>query len=110
MMTPGFAGMRIREVDLDLHAREGRERVGERVCVVRERAGIEDDRSTPAARSLNRVDEDALMVRLQVLDIVAAFRRGLGRDRDKLRKGRRAVLVGFALAEQIEIRSGQQQY
>ncbi len=61
---------------LHLCTLEQHQRVGERVRVMGERAGVAHDRSAPAARVVNRVDEHALVIRLHVLQLVAELRRG----------------------------------
>ena len=78
-VPPAFARVRIGEVHFDLHSFEHRERVGDRVRVVRERARVDHDRRAPAARAVDRVDERAFVVRLHVLDVVTELGGGLAR-------------------------------
>src|SRR5260370_27537052 len=76
-VAPLLAGGRVRDVELDGDAVVGRERVGEAVRVVGEGPGVDDDRRAAAPGGLDRVDELAFMVGLQVLDVMA----GRGVDR-----------------------------
>ena len=55
-------------MQLDDRAVERGERVVEAPGVVRERAGVDDDRRAAAAGAVDRVDELALVVRLERLD------------------------------------------
>ena len=87
VVAPVLTRCRVREVQLDLHAVERRQRVGERERVVRERAGVEHDRRAAAAGAVDGVDELALVVRLQVLELVAVRR---PRPRSRWRRARRA--------------------
>ena len=86
------------------------ERVGERVRVVRERAGVDHDRVAAPARALDRVDEVALVVRLEVLE-----RRARARPRPRRASPTRsssvvgAVDLGLALAEQVQVRPREQE-
>src|SRR5579862_1660509 len=108
-MPPGFACAGVREVHLDLHSFERRERVGERVRVMRERAGVDHDGRAATARPVDRVDQIALVVRLHVLDVVPELGGRFLRERDELVEGGRAVVLRFPLAEQIEVGTGAQQ-
>jgi hypothetical protein len=63
----------------------------------------------PPARAVDRVDEHALVIRLHVLEIVAELGRRLACDRDELVERRGAVVLRFPFAQQIQIRSRQQQ-
>ena len=86
-VPPPLARVRVREVHLDLHALEHRERVGDRVRVVRERAGVDHDRRAPAARAVDRVDRARLRG-----STAGARRRGRAwpRSRSPARPARRA--------------------
>ena len=53
-MAPVLPRLGVGDVQLDLHALERGERVGERERVVGERAGVDDDRRAPAARAVDR--------------------------------------------------------
>ena len=85
----------------DLHAVERRERVGERIRAVRERARVDDDRLAAATRTVDGIDEITFVVRLHVLHVVSQLRGGLLRERDELGQRRRAVLLGLSLAQHV---------
>src|SRR5262245_40233134 len=108
-MPPRLARMGVREVQLDLHSCEGLERVGDRVGVVRICAGVAHDRRATATCAVDRVDEIALVVRLQVLELVSVLRGRLGGDAHERGERRRAVVLGFPLTEQVQVRPRQQQ-
>ena len=75
-VAPRLPGHRVRHVQLDLRPLERRERVGDRVRVVPERTGVDDDRRARAPGGLDRVDERTFVVRLEVVELVAVRRRG----------------------------------
>ena len=109
-VPPRLAGVGVGEVQLDDRAVERGERVVERPRVVGERAGVDDDGRAPAPRGVDRVDQLALVVGLEVLD-------GRGRARPPPRGGRDVVVerggavdVGLALAQQVEVGPVQQQH
>ena len=67
-VSPRFAGVRIRDVDLDDGPVERGERIVDRPGVVGERAGVDDDRRAPPAGVVDVLDQLALVVRLVRLD------------------------------------------
>ncbi len=85
-VPPRLAGGGVGEVDLDDDSIVGGEGVGQGVGIVGESARVEDDRRRPAPGVVDGVDQVALVVRLQVLDLVAAEQRRLP---GRLRRGRR---------------------
>ena len=89
-------------MQLDFGAIERGERVGDRVRVVTERTRVDHDCDAGAARSLDRVDQRALVVRLVVVELVAV---GLGRGAsiaDEVVERRGAVDLGLPLAELVQ--------
>ena len=60
-----LAGMDVAEVDLDGRQPHGGDRVPQRVGIVRERAGVDQDALGPAARLVDGIDQRALVVRLE---------------------------------------------
>ncbi len=103
VVAPVLARLGVGDVELDLHAFEGGERVGERERVVRERAGVDDDRRAPPASVVDGVDEVAFVVGLHVLEPVAAIARGGGGEIDEIGQRGGAVDLRFALAEQVQV-------
>ena len=95
-------------MQFDLHALERRERVGDRVAVVRQGARVADDRRAPAPRPVDRVDQRTFVVRLHVLELVSGLRGGLAGELDEVVERRGAVVLGLALAEQVQVRAGKQ--
>ena len=96
-------------MQLDLDAVERLQRVGERVRVVGERTGVDDDRGAPATGRVDRVDELAFVVRLQVLERVTGRLGDRARVADHVVERVGPVDRGLALAEQVQVRSGEQQ-
>jgi len=66
-VAPRLASVRVRQVELDHRPFERGERVVDGPRVVRERAGIDDDRGDAPTRGVDGLDELALVVRLEVL-------------------------------------------
>ena len=79
-MPERLAGGGVGEVQLDDGAVEGGDGVVERPRRVAQRAGVDDQRVGPAAGGVDRLDQLALVVRLEMLELEAVARRGrLGR-------------------------------
>src|SRR5581483_3646961 len=69
--APRLAGGGVGQVDLDDDSIVGGQGVGQGVGVVGESARIEDDGRRPAPGAVDGVDQGALVVRLEVFDLVA---------------------------------------
>ena len=67
-VAPRLAGVGVRQVQLDDGTVERGQRVVDAPRVVRERAGIDDDRRAPPAGAVDGVDELTLVVALERLD------------------------------------------
>ena len=86
-VPPRLARVRVGDVDLDDRSVERGERVVDAPRVVGERAGVDDDRVGLGPRPVDRVDELALVVRLERPQLVPGR---LGRGREPSRRSRRA--------------------
>ena len=95
--------------ELDLHAVERGERVGQGERVVRERARVENDRRAPAAGVVDGVDQVALVVRLQVLELVALRGGRAWTSLDVVGEGRPSVDLRLARAEEVQVRAREQE-
>src|SRR3546814_7487419 len=73
-VPPLLSGVRVRDVELYDRALEGAEGVGEPPGVVREGAGVDDERGAPTPGAVDRIDQVALVVRLDVLELEAVGR------------------------------------
>ena len=92
-------------MDLDDHSIVGGQGVGQGVGVMGESPRIEDDGRRSAPGAVDGVDQGALVVRLEVLDVVTVLRGGFTRVSDAVVEGVGAVDVRLARAEQIQVRS-----
>ena len=70
-MPERLAGGGVRQVQLDDGPIEGGHRIVQRPRGVAQRAGVDDQRVRPAPGAVDRLDEVALVVRLQVLELQA---------------------------------------
>src|SRR6266508_3284330 len=66
-VPPRFAGVRVGEVNLDDRPVERGERVMKAPRVVRERAGVDDDRGAAAPGAVDQIEQLALVIGLVVL-------------------------------------------
>jgi len=91
-------------MDFDDRDSDRGDRVGDRVGVMRVRAGIDDDAAAGLAGSVQRVDDRTFGVVLLADDLDAELFRARGDRGIDLREGDRSVDLRLALAEQVEIR------
>ena len=106
--APRVAGARVGQVQLDDDAVEGGEGVVDGPGVVGEGAGVDDDAGVAPPAVADGVDQLALVVRLEVADLPAVAER-LAERGDVVVEGGRAVDLGLADAEEVEVRSRQEQ-
>ena len=95
-MAPRLAGHDVADVDLHDGALGAQQRVVERVAVVGQRAGVDDD--GVVVTPLDAVDEGTLVVRLQRRELVAQRAGMVGRRLLDLGQRGRAVDLRLALA------------
>ena len=81
-VTPLFASIRVRDVHLDHRPTERGECIVDAPCVVRERAGIDDDGSGAGTRSVNGIDQLAFVVGLKIVERKTVGLCGRACDRD----------------------------
>ena len=108
-VTPWFPGVRVGKVQLHDGTIEGGERVVDGPRVVGEGTGIDHDRRGAAQRGPDGVDQDALVVRLEMLDGEPVSCCGLGRGPHVVVECCGPVHLGLPSAEQSEVRARQQQ-
>ena len=103
-----LAGGRVGEVQLDDGSVEGGHRVVERPRGVAERAGVDDQGVGAAPGGVHGVDQLALVVRLEVLELEAVAAGGRLGPLDVVGQGGGPVDGGLALAEQVQVRPRQE--
>src|SRR5690606_31928006 len=104
-----LARVDVGQVHLDGGQPDGRNGVAQRVAVVGERAGINDDGVKSPAGAVKRVDELAFVVRLEKLHFGAQLGGRCGQHALDVRERRVPVYVRLARAEQVQVRTVQHQ-
>src|SRR4029078_12993684 len=99
-----LSSMDVRQVHLGHRQVHRAQRVGDGNRSVCQRTGIDHDAAAVVAGIVDLVDQDALVVALHRTQVVSVF--GGGRGRELLDVGERdgAVYLGFAAAEQVQVR------
>jgi len=104
-LPEGLAGIDIREMDFHDWKRGRNQRVPERHARMGETTGIDQDRRVVAHGLLNPIDQLTLMVGLKTFNL-DTDRLGRGRQlRIKFGQGLGPIDLGLTLAEQVQIRS-----
>jgi 3-hydroxyacyl-CoA dehydrogenase len=73
MLPKGFAGVDVREMDLNDRQGNGRERIAQRHARMRESGGVDQDPAEAAHGFLNPINEFAFMIRLKACDLDVEF-------------------------------------
>jgi len=103
MVPPLFTGMDIREMHFHCGQIDRRERIGDRVRIVRVCASVDDDSVSPAARFVKGVDDRTFIVGLERSNLCAAFTSRLLESRIDLCQANTPVDLGLACAEKIQV-------
>ena len=109
MIAPRLARGDVGHVDLEHRERHRLDRVVQRHAVLRQRGRIEQRAVERVDALVQLVDEHALVVRLQRLELDAALVSEAMQPLVDLRQGRRAVDVRLAAAEQVQVGAVQDQ-
>ena len=99
----------VREVHLDDGQPRSRERIAQRDTRVSQAAGIDEDAVGPGSGLLDAVDQRPLVIRLEELDLGAPLLGRRGEISVDLLQAGGAVDLGLAGAEQVEVRTVQDQ-
>ena len=106
MAPERLARVNVRKMHLDERNRDRRESIAKRDARVRQRAGIDHDEcGTVAAGRVQAIDQRAFGVRLERDEIMARSLRDRGKIGVDLGQCRAAVNLRLAAAEQVEVRS-----
>ena len=109
LATPGLPSIGVGQVKLDNDTGEGRQGVMEGPARMREGTGVDHNRRHATARVMNGGDELALVLALQVPQLESATGGCLLGPRDVVRERRGAIDRRLALAQQSEVRAGEEQ-
>jgi len=107
MMAELLSRMNIGQMNLNRRNADSRQGIAQSNAVMRQRPGIDDDAHRARAKRLNRVDQMPLVVGLHVLDT----QRGVCAKRyvcqvcHDFGEGRPSVHAGLPRAEQVQVRS-----